>query len=81
MSVRTEAPLLEDIYNQAANAGTLDEQIDDMKALANEAGTTVEALAAARQQREVEAAARMKLDPSTVVVSNEGDDWRNNEER
>ena len=75
--------VVEEVYNQAVNSDALVGQESNMAELAAEAGTTVEALAVAREQREAEAAQRLKidLDAGAIAVSNEADHWMNNEER
>ena len=78
-SQETIDPTVQEIYQQAVNAGTLEEQRDTMEEIAEELGTTMEALDANRLAREKEAAARLKINPNIVVGPNDSDNWRVNE--
>ena len=73
-------PTVEELYNQAANEGTLDAQLDGMAMIATEAGTTIEALRKAREQRNADAAKKIAVDPNIIAGGNDGDHWRNNED-
>lgn len=77
---------VQQLYDQAVNEGSVDAQGDQLEELADEAGTTVEALKAAREAREAEAALRItKLTHEAVEEgiiaspNSEHDNWRVNE--
>lgn len=70
---------VEAMFNQAVQEGTLDAQRATLNAMANEVGTTVDALSTAREQRNQAAAARLaglkgEQHPSTFV-GNSHDHW------
>lgn len=78
---------VQEIYDQAANQGSIDSQQADLEDLAEEAGTTLEALQAAREARQVEAATRTGdlvskavADGTIAPPNSESDNWRINEE-
>ena len=66
-----------DMFNQAANEGTLDDQREGIKEVAAEVGLTINALKAMRDARNSEASIqRNELGKDLMARSNEADNWR-----
>lgn len=74
---RTDADAVQEMYTQALNTGTLDEQKETLEAMAAEVGTTLDALAEAQKARNKAAKERLGSDAMNNYLQNNAnaDSW------
>jgi hypothetical protein len=74
---RTDADAVQEMYTQALNTGTLDEQKETLEAMAAEVGTTLDALAEAQKSRNKAASDRLASSAVDHYLKNDAnaDSW------